>query len=163
MRRYDLAHEFIPYLIAQFEKGEQKKEFLLKKKLLQSLAGDEEHEFNWQEFEIEHRSLSKTRSVALYTFPDPVDGAEAKFGLLFFDTKKKSTSYFTLEKRFYLTEDNPGGWVVGLTSHEKGEKTRINYGEYDKNPDKETFLSYINENRIDKKKGFSWFNKLVSK
>ena len=149
MRRYDLAHEFLPYLISEINNEKENLKLLINKELFVSKVGNTDNEFDWDEFEIEYRTLNDKISVAIYTFPEPVLGAEAKLGLLFFDNNNKSSYYFTLEKKFSLIDENIDEWIIGLTFYDKKQKNRMNLGDFLEKPDKEIFLFYMNNYILD--------------
>jgi len=139
MTRYDLAYGFIPYLISEFNNGNIRQVNLLQEQFFQENTDNEENEFGWDDFRIEHEIISSTKSVGIYIFPEPQKMPEAKFGLLFFDFKNQEMNYYTLEKSI-PAKDGADRWVIGfkpdLDSH-------LNYGYFDETPTLEKFLKHI--------------------
>ena len=105
-----------------------------------------EAEFNCNDLITEHKILTKTKSVGIYIFPEPQRMPEAKYGLLFFDFKKKTTTYYTLEKSI-TTKDGTDEWMIGLTP-EFGK--HLNLGSFDEDPILDVFLNHV-YNKFEKK------------
>jgi hypothetical protein len=139
MRRYDLAYRFIPYLIAEFNKGNLKQAKLLDELFFKEILNKEENDFNSDDLIIEHKILSKTKSVGIYIFPEPLKMPEAKFGLLFFDFERKITRYYTLEKS-NPSENGKDCYMIGSTP-ELG--THLNHGNFEDEPTIDIFLNHI--------------------
>lgn len=142
MTRYDLAYDFIPTLIEQFNIGVLPKEGLFDKEYLETYSTDEPEDFNWDDFQVEFRVLSDIHSVVLYTFPEPQTIPDAKFGLLFFDSEKKDTQYYTLEKT-YPKKDGSEKWMIGSIPTTKD--AHLNLGPFSEEPTLENFLTCIYE------------------
>ncbi len=139
MRRYDLAYRLIPYLIDEFKKGKIKQVKLLDEIFIKEILSKEENDFSSDDLIIEHKILSKTKSVGMYIFPEPLKMTEAKFGLLFFDFKRKITKYYTLEKS-NPSENGNDRYMIGSTP-ELG--THLNHGNFEEEPTIDIFLNHI--------------------
>lgn len=139
MRRYDLAYRFIPTLISEFKKGNIKQVQLFDENYFKKILQLEENEFNIDDLIIEHKILSKTKSVGIYIFPEPQKMPEPKFGLLFFDFITKTTKYYTLEKSNQV-EHGKEKYMIGSTS-ESG--IHLNHGNFEQEPILDNFLNHI--------------------
>ena len=139
MRRYDLAYRLIPHLIAEFNKGNIKQVQLLDEIFFKEIFNKEENDFNSDNLIIEHKILSKTKSVGIYIFPEPLKMPEAKFGLLFFDFKRQITKYYTLEKSNH-SENGKDKYMIGSTP-EIG--IHLNHGDFEEEPTLDIFLNHI--------------------
>jgi hypothetical protein len=145
MRRYDLAYRFLPYLITAFDDGKIRQVDILDKHFWEIITKDMINDFEWSELIIEHRILSEEISVGIYIFPEPQIMPEAKFGLLFFNFKIKSTNYFTLEKSISNESES---WVIGSSSN-NGD-THLNFGSLKVEPTLDNFLNVVYKNYINK-------------
>ena len=139
LNRYALAYDYMLQLL-QFSMENEKlglgamcdKEFF---KLVAEKMGYTIDGFTWDEFNISVEHLDEKRPVIFYTFPEPQNQPEAKFGAIVIDNEKNNLSYFTLEKA-----RKEGWWALGLNSPDD----RQLLGLYDKiEPTKEKFYELI--------------------
>jgi hypothetical protein len=153
MTKYELAYKFIPFLIDAFNRDKIPLSALLDKEYWAKFSDKETHEFKWEEIIIEHRVLSETVNVAVLVFPEPVILYEAKYGLIFFNSKLKEISYYLLEK----TVSDSGSddkWEIGSVYLEDGlYKNRCSF---DYEVTVENVSAYIYSRFIRKKAIFGW-------
>lgn len=155
MTKYELAYKFIPFLIDAFNRDKIPQTVLLDKEYWKKFTENEAHEFNWEEVGIDHRVLSKTESVAVFVFPEPKRVPDAKFGLMFFDFKRREIDYYTLEKTVSDT-DSADKWVIGSVSVDDG--LHLNHGNFNQDATVDNVVSYV-YNKFVKKKGlFGWLH-----
>lgn len=146
MRRSDLAYRLIPYLKSEFDDGNIEQSRLIDEQYLREILSKEANDFITEDLKITHRRISEALSVAIYIFPEPLELAEAKLGLLFFDYKNRTTKYYTLEAHF-PDENGDERFMIGSTP-EIGRHR--NHGFFDEEPSVDNFVNYI-YNRFEKR------------
>lgn len=159
MTRYELAYKFIPYLISEFEDGKIRQSDLVNVDFYKHITQDEIHEFNWDDFNIDHQILSETIFVGIFEFPAPERMPEAKFGLMYFGFKLKSIKYYTLERSISL-RDKEIKWVVGTITN--GGNTHLNLGTFIGEPTKENFIQFTTDNFEKTRNVFGFLKRIFS-
>jgi hypothetical protein len=153
MTKYELAYKFIPFLIDAFNRDKIPHSALLDKEYWAKFSEKETHEFSWEEIGIDHIVLSKTESVAVLMFPEPKIEFEAKYGLMFFDSRRRAIKYYTLDK-IVLDNSSAERWEVGTVDVDDG--LHKSCGSFDQELTVDNVVNHVYTKFVKKKGLFSW-------
>jgi|GEM_PF-4563320 len=127
---------FIPTFLGPYERGGHTDAMFLNignwEKLFKTTFKDE-HKIEWNKLHVAKSSLNGKEYI-VYTFPEPKQIPEAKYGMVVLDPAKQNASYYTMECSF------GGDWVLG--SYASGG-TRFNLGSLGKNATIKEFTNRI--------------------
>lgn len=139
MNRYQLAYEFIPFLIEQLSGNQIHFGHLVQNNTYQLLLGQEKNDFDLNDFQVSMKILSESVTVFAYVFPEPISSPEAKFGVIFVNSNNSSINYYTLEKSRMIQDGNQIYMIGKILKI----GNRVNYGVYEDNLSIDSFVSYI--------------------
>lgn len=134
MKQYELEFSFIPRIVNLCNEQQIDPQVLLNlefwKRFLEN--NNIEIEFSWDEFKVEFQPVDEERAVIFYTFPEPKESPEAKYGAIIVNRNEQVFRYFTFEK-----EENK--WMIGEMTAEHHKV----YGFFEENAGIADFLQEI--------------------
>jgi hypothetical protein len=148
MTKHELSYKFFPFLIDAFNRDKIPQSALLDKAYWAKFSEKETHEFSWEEVGMVHRKLSETELVVVLSFPEPVRVSDAKYGLMFFNNKRRDIEYYTLERAEPDTASSEK-WTVGYVCVDDG--LHKNRGPFDQEPTVDNVVSHVYINFVKRK------------
>lgn len=134
---YYLQFEFIPSLVETYNHGGHPEKMFLNirdRMAVRQLVMGNMFRVEWEHLLINQQENDGLLYV-IYTFPEPREVPEAKYGAVVIDPKKEHASYFTMEKSF------DGYWMMcGVV-----DGTHLNFGSIDDDMDVQTFVNRVME------------------
>ncbi len=138
---YFLEYTFIPKFIGPYERGGHTDAMFMNianwEKIFKSTFKDQ-HKVEWKKLHVVKSSMNG-KDYIVYTFPEPRQMPEAKYGIVVLNPAEHKASYYTMEKSF------GGDWVMGLNAGD----THLNLGSLGTDATLQTFMDKIvmNEER----------------
>ena len=132
---YFLEYQFIPRFIGPYERGGHTDAMFLNignwEKIFKTTFKDE-HKVEWKKLSVVKSELNGKEYI-LYTFPEPRQIPDAKYGVVVLNPSEHKASYYTMEYSL------GGDWVMG-SSH--GDM-HFNMGSLGKDATVQTFMDRI--------------------
>lgn len=133
---YYLEFQYIPTFLGPYERGGHTDAMFLNignwEKIFKTMFKDQ-YKVEWSKLHVTKSSLNGKEYI-VYTFPEPRQMPEAKYGMVVLDPVKQKASYYTMESSL------GGDWVLG--SYASGG-TRFNMGFLGKNATIKEFTNRI--------------------
>lgn len=132
---YFLEYQFIPTFIGPFERGGHTDAMFLNignwEKLFKTTFKDQ-HKIEWKKLHVT-KSMMNGKEYIVYTFPEPKEVPEAKYGVVVLNPSEHRASYYTMEYSF------GGDWVMGSN----GGGSHFNLGSLGANATLQSFMDRI--------------------
>ena len=109
---YFLEYSFIPTFIGPYERGGHSDAMFLNisnwEKIFKTTFKDQ-HKVEWNKLQVVNSTMNGKEYI-VYTFPEPKQMPEAKYGVVVLDPSEHKASYYTMEKSI------GGDWVFGSST-----------------------------------------------
>lgn len=132
---YFLEYTFIPSFIRSYERGGHTDAMFLNignwEKVFKTTLKDQ-HKVEWKKLHVA-KSTMNGKEYIVYTFPEPKQIPEAKYGIVVLNPSEQKASYFTMEYSM------GGDWVMGSSSGDM----HFNMGSLGSNASLQAFMDKI--------------------
>ena len=132
---YFLEYTFIPRFIGPYERGGHSDAMFLNiqnwEKIFKTTFKDQ-HKVEWKKLHVA-KSTMNGKEYIVYTFPEPKQIPEAKYGVVVLNPSEHKASYYTMEYSL------GGDWVMGSSSGDM----HFNMGSLGANASLQTFMDEI--------------------
>lgn len=132
-----LEYKFVLTFIGPFERGGHDESMFVNignwEKIFKTVLKDQ-YKVEWNKFHVA-KSEMNGKLYIVYTFPEPKEIPEAKYGVVVLDKVNLKASYYTMEYSL------GGDWVFGVNTPEM----HFNHGSLGQNASLQTFMNKIVE------------------